>query len=146
MAFFSVGSVTKRVDRLTIHEGLDIHDHVRETGLVRTRSADKALCQWEGAEPVDSAGDRQAEFAALLRQHQTQLFGYIYSLVRDLDDADDLFQQTSLVLWDKFDQFDSVAELRRAGPAGWPGSRFPNFLAGAEPPPACISATSSAWP
>jgi len=50
--------------------------------------------------------DGQAEFAALLRQHQTQLFGYIYSLVRDLDDADDLFQQTSLVLWDKFERFD----------------------------------------
>ena len=42
----------------------------------------------------------------MLAQHQSQLFGYIYSLVRDLDDADDLFQQTSLVLWDKFDQFD----------------------------------------
>ena len=52
-----------------------------------------------------SEGDR-LDYASLLRQHQTQLFGYIYSLVRDLDDADDLFQQTSLVLWDKFDQFD----------------------------------------
>jgi RNA polymerase sigma-70 factor, ECF subfamily len=52
-------------------------------------------------------GDGTADFAALLRHHQTQLFGYIYSLVRDLDDADDLFQQTSLVLWDKFEQFDS---------------------------------------
>jgi RNA polymerase sigma-70 factor (ECF subfamily) len=28
--------------------------------------------------------------------------------LRDLDDADDLFQQTSLVLWDKFDQFDAT--------------------------------------
>ena len=27
-------------------------------------------------------------------------------MVRDLDDAEDLFQQTSLVLWDKYDQFD----------------------------------------
>ena len=53
--------------------------------------------------------------AALLRQHQTQLFGYIYSLVRDLDDADDLFQQTSLVLWDKFDQFDCTQELHQLG-------------------------------
>jgi RNA polymerase sigma-70 factor, ECF subfamily len=53
----------------------------------------------------DSA-DGRVDYAVLLRQHQTQLFGYIYSLVRDLDDADDLFQQTSLVLWDKFDQFD----------------------------------------
>ncbi len=51
-------------------------------------------------------GEQRAEFASRLARHQTQLFGYIYSLVRDLDDADDLFQQTSLVLWDKFDQFD----------------------------------------
>jgi RNA polymerase sigma-70 factor (ECF subfamily) len=50
--------------------------------------------------------DRKAEFAERLRAHQTQIFGYIYSLVRDLDDANDLFQQTSLVLWDKYDQFD----------------------------------------
>jgi RNA polymerase sigma-70 factor (ECF subfamily) len=55
---------------------------------------------------MDTLSETGAEFAALLRQHQTQLFGYIYSLVRDLDDADDLFQQTSLVLWDKFDRFD----------------------------------------
>ena len=51
--------------------------------------------------------DQKAEFAAQLARHQSQLFGYIHSLVRDLDDADDLFQQTSLVLWDKFDQFDA---------------------------------------
>jgi RNA polymerase sigma-70 factor (ECF subfamily) len=50
--------------------------------------------------------DADPDFATLIRHHQTQLFGYIYSLVRDLDDADDLFQQTSLVLWDKFGQFD----------------------------------------
>jgi RNA polymerase sigma-70 factor (ECF subfamily) len=67
-----------------------------------------------GIGPVDSVsrmagrpGDRKAEFAAQLSRHQGQLFGYIHSLVRDLDDADDLFQQTCLVLWDKFDQFDS---------------------------------------
>src|SRR5689334_17876152 len=55
---------------------------------------------------MDTMSDIKLGFAALLRQHQNQLFGYIYSLVRDLDDADDLFQQTSLVLWDKFDLFD----------------------------------------
>jgi RNA polymerase sigma-70 factor (ECF subfamily) len=55
---------------------------------------------------MGTMSDIKAEFAALLRQHQNQLFGYIYSLVRNLDDADDLFQQTSLVLWDKFDLFD----------------------------------------
>jgi RNA polymerase sigma-70 factor, ECF subfamily len=60
-----------------------------------------------GGDRMDTLKDARADFAAHLREHQTQLFGYIYSLLRDLDDADDLFQQTSLVLWDKFGQFDS---------------------------------------
>jgi RNA polymerase sigma-70 factor, ECF subfamily len=59
-----------------------------------------------GEQAARDCEDGRVDYASLLRQHQTQLFGYIYSLVRDLDDADDLFQQTSLVLWDKFDQFD----------------------------------------
>src|SRR5262245_61256177 len=47
-----------------------------------------------------------AEFAACLRQHQARLYGYIHSLLRDLNDADDLFQQTTLILWKKFAEFD----------------------------------------
>ena len=50
--------------------------------------------------------ERKAEFADYLRQHQSQLFGYIHSLVRDLNDADDLFQQTTVILWNKFAEFD----------------------------------------
>jgi RNA polymerase sigma-70 factor (ECF subfamily) len=49
---------------------------------------------------------RDAEFAACLRAAQTRLYGYIHSLTRDLNDADDLFQQTALILWKKFDEFD----------------------------------------
>src|SRR5260370_2749478 len=49
---------------------------------------------------------RQAEFASCLREIQTRLYGYIHSLARDLNDADDLFQQTALILWKKFDEFD----------------------------------------
>jgi len=49
---------------------------------------------------------RKAEFAELLRHHQTRLYGYIHSLVRDLNDADDLYQQTTLILWKKFSEFD----------------------------------------
>jgi RNA polymerase sigma-70 factor (ECF subfamily) len=49
---------------------------------------------------------RKAEFAELLRRDQARLFGYIHSLVRDLNDADDLYQQTALILWNKFDEFD----------------------------------------
>jgi RNA polymerase sigma-70 factor (ECF subfamily) len=50
--------------------------------------------------------DQRTEFASLLREHQARLFGYIHTLVRDLDDADDLFQQTTLLLWKKFETFD----------------------------------------
>ena len=50
---------------------------------------------------------RQRIFAEQLRLNQVQVFGYIYSLVRNFDDADDLFQQTSLAMWNKFHQFDS---------------------------------------
>jgi len=49
---------------------------------------------------------RKLEFADCLRQHQSQLFGYIHSLLRNLSDADDLFQQTTLILWKKFAEYD----------------------------------------
>jgi RNA polymerase sigma-70 factor (ECF subfamily) len=49
---------------------------------------------------------RKAEFADYLRQNQTRLYGYIHSLVRDLNDADDLYQQTTLIAWKKFGEFD----------------------------------------
>jgi RNA polymerase sigma-70 factor, ECF subfamily len=48
----------------------------------------------------------KVEFAELLRHSQTRLYGYIHSLVRDLNDADDLYQQTALILWKKFAEFD----------------------------------------
>ena len=58
--------------------------------------------------PIETSNSRmrQAKFAALFRQAQSRLYGYIHALVRDLNDADDLFQQTALILWRKFDTFD----------------------------------------
>jgi RNA polymerase sigma-70 factor (ECF subfamily) len=50
--------------------------------------------------------ERQAEFAQLLRTHQGRLYGYIHSLVRDLNDTDDLFQQAAIILWHKFGDYD----------------------------------------
>jgi RNA polymerase sigma-70 factor (ECF subfamily) len=55
---------------------------------------------------MSADADRRAEFAESLRHCQSPLFAYIHSLVRDLNDADDLFQQTTVVLWNKFEQFD----------------------------------------
>jgi RNA polymerase sigma-70 factor (ECF subfamily) len=53
--------------------------------------------------------DEQAKrirFAEHLREHQSRLLGYIHTLVRDVNDADDLFQQTAVILWNKFDAYD----------------------------------------
>jgi RNA polymerase sigma-70 factor (ECF subfamily) len=59
-------------------------------------------------EPIETSNSktRHAEFAALFRVAQSRLYGYIHALVRDLNDADDLFQQTTLILWRRFDDFD----------------------------------------
>lgn len=50
--------------------------------------------------------DSRAEFAELLRRDQSRLFGYVHSLTRDLNDAEDLFQQTTVILWRKFADYD----------------------------------------
>jgi RNA polymerase sigma-70 factor, ECF subfamily len=50
--------------------------------------------------------DRRSEFASHLGEVQARLYGYIHSLVRDHDDADDLFQQTATILWNKFADYD----------------------------------------
>jgi RNA polymerase sigma-70 factor, ECF subfamily len=60
----------------------------------------------DGLKGMTDRTPAQAEFAEYLRRHQSQLFGYIHSLVRDLNDADDVFQQTTVVLWNKFSEFD----------------------------------------
>ena len=52
------------------------------------------------------ASDRNELFVELLTLHQRTLYGFIYTLVPNPADAEDLLQQTSLVLWQKFDEFD----------------------------------------
>jgi RNA polymerase sigma-70 factor (ECF subfamily) len=44
-------------------------------------------------------------FTALLVRHQPALMGYILSLVPSWPDAEDLLQQTSVVMWRKFGEF-----------------------------------------
>lgn len=57
---------------------------------------------------IDSnAYSNQSEFAALLAEHLARLYGYIYALCLNADDADDLLQQTCTVMWQKFDQFEA---------------------------------------
>jgi RNA polymerase sigma-70 factor (ECF subfamily) len=48
---------------------------------------------------------RYEEFAALVRLHTNQLLAYINAVLLNWNDSDDLFQETCLVLWEKFDEF-----------------------------------------
>ena len=49
----------------------------------------------------------ELEFGSRFKEIQARLHGYIFSLTGDLNDTDDLFQQTAVILWNKFDQYDS---------------------------------------
>ncbi len=49
--------------------------------------------------------ERQNLFTALISRHQNNLHGYIYAIVRNWEDTDDLYQSVCLVLWNKFESF-----------------------------------------
>ena len=49
--------------------------------------------------------ERHNLFVELITRHQSQLYGYIFALVRNREDADDLFQSVGLILWRKFGSF-----------------------------------------
>ncbi|HSJ02714.1 MAG TPA: sigma factor, partial [Verrucomicrobium sp.] len=51
--------------------------------------------------------DRTTEFLTLLTQHDRALGVYVYSLVPSSADADDILQQTKMVMWRSFSQFES---------------------------------------
>lgn len=42
-------------------------------------------------------------FLRLFLQNERRLYAYIFTLIHNQTDSDDLLQETSLVLWDKFD-------------------------------------------
>jgi len=50
--------------------------------------------------------DRTQQFMELLTQNDRALSVYVYSLVSGSADADDILQQTKMVLWRCFDQFE----------------------------------------
>jgi len=56
-------------------------------------------------EPIPTRESAE-EFTNLLTANHGRIFGAIYSLVLNRADAEDLYQQTALVLWKKFDQFE----------------------------------------
>src|ERR1700733_10686536 len=55
--------------------------------------------------PTPSGLDRSKQLMRLMTQHQRRIFGYIYTLVPDRHDAEDILQETSVVICEKFEQF-----------------------------------------
>ena len=55
--------------------------------------------------PAEREADSRKRLMALMTRHQRQIFAYIYTLVPDRHDAEDLLQETSVVICDKFDEF-----------------------------------------
>ena len=54
---------------------------------------------------TDQDTDRAAEFMELLTPRQGQIWGYIYATISNAADAQDVYQQTVMALWRKFDTF-----------------------------------------
>jgi RNA polymerase sigma-70 factor (ECF subfamily) len=48
---------------------------------------------------------RYEEFADAVRLSTSQILSYINALLLDWNDAEDVFQETCVVLWEKFDEF-----------------------------------------
>ena len=52
-----------------------------------------------------AASERIEEFTRLLAKHQSRIYNYIYTILPNWADADEVFQETSVVLWRKFEEF-----------------------------------------
>lgn len=61
----------------------------------------------EQARPLTGpATDRHARFLRLYTKYHHRILAYIFTLVPHRADAEDLLQETSVLLWQKFDQFE----------------------------------------
>ncbi len=55
--------------------------------------------------PADTTLASQKQLMLLMTQHQRRIFSYIYTLVPSRADAEDILQETSLVICEKFGEF-----------------------------------------
>jgi RNA polymerase sigma-70 factor, ECF subfamily len=64
--------------------------------------------------PSNISSNRNAieRFSELFQQHGRAIYGHIRTLVPNGNDADEVFQETSLTLWQKFDQYRPDTDFR----------------------------------
>jgi RNA polymerase sigma-70 factor, ECF subfamily len=71
----------------------------------------------EEADPLPSETSIQSRpsndglFAQLLTRHRSQLFRLVFCMVHTQQDAEDVFQQAALTMWDKFEEFDPATDF-----------------------------------
>lgn len=54
---------------------------------------------------------QELQFTTLLTAHRRQLYAFIYSMLTDHTDAEDVYQRCSMIMWDKFEQFDTECDF-----------------------------------
>ena len=60
---------------------------------------------------ISNETESRKRLMTLMTKHQRQIFSYIYALVPNRFDAEDLLQETSLVICEKFDQFEDGTDF-----------------------------------
>lgn len=55
--------------------------------------------------------DRQKDFLARFIREQSRVYGYIVTLLPNRADAEEVFQETALILWEKWDTYDLSREF-----------------------------------
>lgn len=60
---------------------------------------------------LPSSDAREKEFADRLVAASRQIFSFIFALVHNIPDAEDIFQQVSLALWEDYEKFDPQADF-----------------------------------
>jgi RNA polymerase sigma-70 factor (ECF subfamily) len=71
--------------------------------------------------------ERQRQFAEYFVLHQARVYGYIVTMLPNRHDAEDVFSNTSLILWEKWDQFDARRDFA-AWACGIARNEVHNFL------------------
>ena len=56
--------------------------------------------------------DRTDEFVRLFGSHARQIYSYLLTLIPNWADAEDVFQETSSILWEKFEQYSPGTNFR----------------------------------
>lgn len=60
----------------------------------------------DGKDRLEGQTDAQQRFLSLFLRSEREIFRYVAALVPNVTDAEDIVQQTAMVLWEKFDAYD----------------------------------------